>query len=235
MKLNIGILEDDETDYQLLYQLLEEWGKQTGNIVQTSWFFTEETIYTEFEHAEFHLLFSDIDLNVNNQNTGIEICTRLRTRGYQGGIIFLTAYREYVFRGYDVNAFQYLVKPLSRDILFHCMDRFVHLHMSDFYYYHKNQSILQINYHDIICFSKDGHDVIIQTVDTQYIERISLNDIERRLPPNFIRCHKSCIINIQHVRSIDRTSVVLSNKTFQNIGRNYLAAIRSAFLELSKI
>ncbi len=53
---------------------------------------------------------------------GISIAKILRVNGYNGNIIFLTAFREYVFQGYEVHALNYLLKPITLDSLKPCMD-----------------------------------------------------------------------------------------------------------------
>ena len=70
------------------------------------------------------LFFSDIELNCNNSFTGIDACKQLRESGYTGIIIFLTAFKEYVFDGYDVQAFNYLLKPINYGTINNCLDKF---------------------------------------------------------------------------------------------------------------
>lgn len=55
-----------------------------------------------------------LDIQMGQMN-GIEVAKRLRESGYQGIIVFLTAFREYVFRGYEVRALNYLLKPVKEN------------------------------------------------------------------------------------------------------------------------
>lgn len=234
MNINIAILEDNENDYTLLMRHLNDWSSTSGNIIHISWFSSEEHIYEDFSNTQFDILFSDIELKTCLHTSGIEICGKLRKSGYTGEIIFLTAYSEFVFEGYNVNAFNYLLKPIKSKKLLSCMSRYMALHMSDYYYYRKGNDIIQIPYDKIIYFFKNGHDVTVQLMQDFYSERTTLNEIEKHLPSMFQRCHKSCIINMLHVHSLSGNTVYLSNNTTQTVGRNYLPLIRKALVELAQ-
>lgn len=185
------------------------------------------------------ILFSDIELKTDLSDSqpgaysnGMKACIALRRNGFKGEIIFLTAFKEYVFEGYDVQALSYILKPIQNDALYQCMNRYIALHCSDYYYYHKGDCIIQIPYNDIISISRIGHDCAIQTVDSFHTQRIALKSLEDHLPAQFLRCHKSCIINVFHIKSLSGTNLRLSNNKTQTVGRNYLEDIRKALLRL---
>ena len=65
---------------------------------------------------------------------------------------------------------------------------------------------------------------------TRYSEII----MEQHLPEPFIRCHKSCIVNINHVTSLSGSTIYLANKQTQTVGRNYLDDVRKALLRIAQ-
>ncbi|MCD8076754.1 MAG: response regulator [Lachnospiraceae bacterium] len=65
------------------------------------------------------IYFLDIQLG---DMLGLDIAKDLRSHGYQGVIIFLTVFREYVFHGYEVHAMNYLLKPVKEESLYLCLD-----------------------------------------------------------------------------------------------------------------
>jgi DNA-binding LytR/AlgR family response regulator len=236
MNLNIAILEDNNSDYNHLKNLIQNWADKSGNITRIQWFRTGEQLLQSKAIDTWHILFSDIELTTETDAdalSGLETCIELRKQTYQGEIIFLTAFSEYVFEGYNVLAFNYLLKPIHEEQLENCMNKYISIHSADFYYYHKDNDIIQIAYNDIISISKDGHDAIIQTKDALFVERVSLNEIANRLPPQFVRCHKSCIINMLHVYGLSGTIIQLSNQKKQQVGRSYLSSIREHLIALS--
>lgn len=234
MTINMVLLEDKKTDYEQLYSALNEWANINETIVNISWCQTANQLDPMLSKQPCDILFSDIELLASNgdRSSGVDVCKSIRQNGYRGEIIFLTAFREYVFDGYDVQAFQYLLKPLDKDKLFACMDRYKSIHQQNYYYLHKGADILQISYNDIVSIKRAGHDIEFQTIQGIYAERTSLNSVSLHLPKQFIRCHKSCIVNAYHIQSLVGTTLNLSNKKTQIVGRNYLEDVRKAIVKI---
>lgn len=165
--------------------------------------------------------------------TGMEIAKKMRTRGYKGVILFLTAFREYVFDGYNVRALNYLLKPLSIKELHKCLDDVYKQLQGNCFVYRDTNNIIQLPFCDILSFSVIKHYIDITTTDGIYKCRLSLSHILSHLPEDFIQCHRSYIINIRHIRKISRTTITLSNKTTVPIGRNYLENVRYEYANFS--
>lgn len=234
MKLKIAVLEDEEDDYRILESALKNWSDGIGNRMELFWYQTGNEMIKSFKQADFDILFSDIELEEKERGTGLTFCGRLRELGYSGEIIFLTAFREYVFRGYDVRALHYLLKPIKQETLSGCMNKYLAMHVDDFYYFHKENDIIKIRYYDMILIRKEKHDVVIQMKNIAYAERVSLGEMEKRLPPQFVRCHKSYIINIMYVDSIIGSLIYMTNGTQIVAGRKYLAEVRKELLAFAQ-
>ena len=232
MNLKIAVLEDKENDYRILESALKIWSEGSGNRIELFWYQTGNEMLKSFEQDSFDILFSDIELEENE--TGLTFCGRLRELGYSGEIIFLTAFREYVFRGYDVRALHYLLKPITQETLLACMDKYLTIHAGDFYYFHKENDIVKIRYYDMILIRKEKHDAVIQMKNMAYAERVSLGEMEKRLPPQFVRCHKSYIINIVYVDSIVGSLIYMADGTRIVAGRKYLADVRKELLAFAQ-
>lgn len=161
MIINITILEDNESDFITLSDSIKKWAANTGILINIIWLNSYKKFIKSLPTLKCDLFFSDIELNCNNSFTGIDACKQLRESGYTGIIIFLTAFKEYVFDGYDVQAFNYLLKPINYGTINNCLDKFIHLFSREFYYYHKGNDIISIPYNDIMYIEKNGHDVIL--------------------------------------------------------------------------
>ena len=125
-------------------------------------------------------------------------------------------------------------KPVSPEAIERCLDQYISLHSSDYYCLHKDNNITRIPFNDIISISRLGHDCCITTASGLYTERTSLKNMEQHLPEPFIRCHKSCIVNINHVTSLSGSTIYLANKQTQTVGRNYLDDVRKALLRIAQ-
>lgn len=242
MNIRIAILEDNPFHFKQLSSLINSWALSAEHSIYIHWFQNGFDILNSEIIYECHLLFSDIELKETtvtdfNSNmdylNGIHICSTLRENGFNGDIIFLTAFREYVFEGYNVQALNYLLKPISEEAVVKCLNKFVSLHFLDYYYFHKNTDIIQIPFNDIISISRAGHECLIQTMSDIYTERFALKDYKTRLPKQFMRCHKSCIINLNHVVSLSGYTIKLSNKQSQTVGRLYLDELKKELIKMS--
>ncbi|MBO5260766.1 MAG: response regulator transcription factor [Coprococcus sp.] len=241
MIIRIAILEDNETHTTELIEFLNNWGNQNKHTLIIKCYSTANDIINDESVLCFKLIFSDIELVEKAIMTdekrsvspnGIEVCIQLRKKGFKGDIIFLTSFKEYVFDGYQVKATNFLLKPVTYETIEKCLDNYALLHQADYYYIHKDKNIIQISYNDIISISKLGHDCCIDTMSGVYAERTSLQDIEKHLPSQFVRCHKSCIINMNYVTSLSGYTIRLSNKQIQLVGRAYYDNVKSKLLEM---
>lgn len=237
-KLQIIILEDNDFEYQNTKQILEQYAVSYHCDFSITRCKNETELLDTYKSMTFDILFADIELkssqNPSDIQSGITICQKLRTMGYPGEIFFLTNFKEYVFDGYEVHALNYLLKPITYTVFEKCMIQYNDLHSQDFYLYRNNQDYLKIKYSDIIRFTKEKNYILIQTTTQVYTERKLLDDILSLLPKNFIRCHKSCIVNMNHVQSLIKNQLHLSNNTWQPVGRTHLQNIRSYMTNLAK-
>ena len=119
----IVVIEDQSAELEKLSSALLLW-KQQSTIAYSMEAFSSGELYLEQENTEDFpdLFFLDIQLPGMD---GLAVARHLREVGYRGYIVFLTAFREYVFEGYNVHAFQFLLKPVNPDALFTCMNEIV--------------------------------------------------------------------------------------------------------------
>ena len=86
----------------------------------------------------------------------------------------------------------------------------------------------------IIYIAKNGHDTILHTPDKIFVERISLNEMVNRLPGNFIRAHKSYIVNVHKIKNLRLNQLTLCNNEIIKVGRNFLPDIKTKLLEIAR-
>ena len=146
------------------------------------------------------------------------------------------SYRE---RSFPVSAPEQIRDPQRRaDILcflllrrlFLCLDEIAKELSNNTYIYRNKQEIVSIPYADILTFSSRLHYVDILTVDGKCYEQMStLNKIIVHLPSEFIRTHRSYIVNMAHIYRITSGTIELSNHLTTQIARSYSKDVISAF------
>ena len=208
--LNVIIVEDEYLASKLIKKYVEKIPFLTYR----------ETFINPFEAIDFlkeqsiDVIFLDIHLP---QLTGIEFIKRLE-KPYQ--IILTTAYHQYALTSYEYNVVDYLLKPIEFDRFLVATQK-LQRQKSEFIQINVNKSIIQINFNDII-FLESKRDYLVFTLKDgiQYKTKKTISSCLNVLPKNFIRVHKSFIINITFIRKIGKSEIDL-NHYFIPIGRKY--------------
>ena len=109
-----GEEKDVHKAWNILHSLvaLVKKGEEITEYCSGEEFFSQNNTDT---YKRFSVFFLDIQMK---EMSGLDVAKKLRKEGYTGPIIFLTAFREYVFHGYEVHALNYLLKPVKEEPLF---------------------------------------------------------------------------------------------------------------------
>ncbi|WP_300670284.1 LytTR family DNA-binding domain-containing protein [Soonwooa sp.] len=150
-------------------------------------------------------------------------------------VIFCTAYSEFAVEGFNVNAVDYLLKPISFDRFSKAVSKVLSVQnnkteeVSDDYIFVKTEQkgkIIKINFKEIDYIESLGNYVSFQTESDKVIAYYSLKELEELLPKaNFQRIHKSFIINTEKISMLENGFVILKNKANKTlkvpIGNSY--------------
>lgn len=230
MNFKITIIEDQPEAKEQLLTALDIWQQKIRTHIEIEYFCSGENYFSTHTTDESELYILDIQLRGMD---GIKIAKQLRSREYQGNILFLTAFREYVFDGYNVRALNYLLKPVSQEALERCLDDVYSQYHGNYFLLRNGTEFMQIPYRDILCFSVTKHYVDITTTTQVYCTRFALRDILQILPQEFIQVHRAFIVNMRHIRKMVNSTIHLSNKTTVEIGRNFLEEVRQHYADFS--
>lgn len=232
MRISITIIEDQKAESSALKEKILSWSRKTNSDVVFSIYASGNEFYRQYSPASdpTDIYFLDIQLG---DMLGLDIAKNLRSHGYQGVIIFLTVFREYVFHGYEVHAMNYLLKPVKEESLYLCLDEVARNLEGRYYIFRNKQEIVQIPFHDILVFSSSFHYVDIMTTGETYCQYSSLNTIIEHLPREFIQIHRSYIVNMEHIGKLSKAKIILSNKMSVPIGRTYITKLTEEFSKYS--
>lgn len=230
MKMKITILEDAMPEAERLKNGIIKYGQKYDWDIEIEEYKSGEEYFSDNPNShsiQASAFFLDIQMGEMN---GIDVAKRLRASGYKGMIVFLTAFREYVFRGYEVRALNYLLKPVKENTLFLCLNEIAKELSDNTYIYRNKQEIVSIPYMDILTFSSRLHYVDILTVNGKCYEQMStLNKVIVHLPSEFIRTHRSYIVNMAHIYRITSGTIELSNHMTIHISRSYSKDVIRSF------
>ncbi len=185
------------------------------------------------------VIFLDIQFP---RETGFDLLEKIDTKAK---IIFVTAFDKYAIRAFEVNALDYLIKPVDPERLAITLERLVNekdsiekkqpdFNYSDSIFIEHGNNFYFVKINSIIMISAEGaYTKIITSKGVNAIAHKSMKEWESRLPQNtFIRIHRSTIINIDFIEKIDKWFNYSFRVTLKNIekplsiSRRYIAAIR---------
>jgi len=176
------------------------------------------------------LMFMDIQMP---KLTGIEFVKALADPPL---IIFTTAYSEYALEGFELDVVDYLLKPISFPRFLKSVEKAQHyLHAKnkevsltqDFFYIKCNGKIEKITMDDVMYIEALANYVILHTRQKKYITYLTFSGMEEQLPAHlFVRIHKSYLVAISAIQTIDGTEVVTSSARLP-LSKNYRNSVMS--------
>lgn len=185
----------------------------------------------------FDIIFLDIKMpNIN----GMELAKKIRKQGWQSLIIFITSASEYVFDAFDVEAFQYLLKPIQNDKLKNVLEKATKKMQIDanidFLMISANRQIQKVFLKDILYIESIGRIAKIHcnngTLETY--EQIGI--LEDKLSDKFFfRCHKCFLVNLNFVDAFNKTEVRLENGEKIMLAKRRYEDFQKAILSYMKI
>lgn len=161
-----------------------------------------ETILRYIDENKTDVLI--LDINLKSQKNGLEIAAHVREKNKNAYIIFTTAHLEYAMLAYKYKTFDYLPKPVSSERLEETIVRlFDDIKGLPKKYIRIDSKNTIIDANEVLFIKKDGMRLVFHTNSRDYETYSSFNKIQNLLPNNFIRCHKSYIVNTNNIANID--------------------------------
>lgn len=249
MRLSVLIVDDEPHARRYLKDLLSD-DKEVEVVHECK---NGKEVLNFLKNKEPHIIFLDINMP---GISGIQLAETIKS--VSSLIIFSTAYDQYALKAFEVRAFDYLVKPYSQERFFEVLSRAKEqveriqqakfsLKFVDLYKDYNNSISPHIS--EFVLKDK-GFEKRIKTDEIQYLEasgvyvelhqdvrtnlyRAALNLLQLQLPSNFIRVHRTFIVNKDHILSIK----YLNNSTYQIVMKNedIIISSRKYKDELSKM
>lgn len=185
-----------------------------------------------WRNASYAAVFIDIELNGMDGLDGLEAARCLRQKGYRAMIVFTTNHEQFVYEGYEVEAFRYLRKPVKRQEIQACIERMEKDMDSSALIFSFNRKKYCIPYRDILYISSCGHYLTVHTREREYEWKYLLKELQPKLPGQFVRCHRSFVVNMDYMRKLDGKRIFLNNGEEIDVAAGYLDDVRKAFSRL---
>ncbi len=202
------VCDDEQACRDSILEMLRRYEKESGEAIDVTVCRSGEELMQRFSPA-FDLLLLDIQMKTLS---GMNAARAIRQNGSDVQIIFITAMAEYAIEGYEVHAFGFLKKPVHyRQLAWQLEDVFSMIRKK------RGASIVVQDGNVIKAYKSDeiswievlGHDVSLHLKDgSGHRCNTPLAKLEETLSGSgFFRIHKSYLVNMQELRSINQTTV----------------------------
>lgn len=231
MKLNISILEDQKVQEQLLLRTIECAAKEIDVLVSllavsSGLDIIEETV------MQTDLFFLDVE---TPHRTGIDTAKFIRSVSKDVPIVFTTNFKDYAVKGYEVHAFQFLLKPVKIADCIACLKSamtYARLHEQESLKIMQSKECRILLYRDILYVEASNHvcNIFYDNGVISYRKNISV--LRDELPSKqFIQCHRSFLINLDRVRVLKSKMLILDNGKIIPVSDTYYSTLEQLFAQ----
>lgn len=232
--MRIAICDDEQAQQILLQKYLLEWGKEHQVSIVTNLFPNGESfLFSWEEDKEYDLLILDIEMGKMN---GMELAGEIRKQDEEIPILFITGYDSYMAQGYEVSALHYLLKPVNKEKLFAVLDRLqrsrTKTESEDRFLFQTEEGSLSLPISKIWYVEANAHQCILYTQEREYVLRQTISAVEKLFEgkKEIVRCHRSYLVNLQHISAIVKNEIILDNKSRLPLSRNLSKEVNAAFI-----
>lgn len=228
-KLNIAICDDDPFFIDTFAAVLGEYLAEFDIKFQIHRFLKGESLIKAADI--YDILFLDIKLG---SLSGLDTARMLRERRTQVPIVFLTSYKQYVFEAFDVEAFHYLLKPITPQKLYFVVDRLLNrLEQERISYltFKSGSAVHTIPFGDILYGEVMDRKIFIHTTNEVVEFYGKIQELEEKMQSDFFRCHRSYLVNLSKVKRFEKTDILLTNGETIPLSKRKYAGFSVAFFD----
>ena len=219
--MRIYTVEDDihaqETLKKMILRVLEEAGS-TADIKS----YVNGIVFLQEYSGDGDIVFLDCDMPAMN---GMEVAKRLRAKDAGVMIIFVTNLVQYAVEGYEVGAFDYILKPLSYPAFSRKFLRALKKIKSGkdmCISFRSGRSVVKVAVPNVYYVEVNGHNVTVHTSDGLITSRSPLSELEPLLAEyGIVRCASYYMVNLLHVKQVMADKIIMSDDTEIALTRSF--------------
>lgn len=182
--------------------------------------------FEALSEGDIDLMFLDIQMP---QISGIDFLKSLKN---PPKVIFTTAFSNYALEGFELNAVDYLLKPFSLERFTKAVQKFKEIYgkndktlgeaeAPDYIFVKADKKLIKLRFEDIFYVEGLKDYVMLHTPGGRIVTLQTMKSLEEKLPSaNFIRVHRSYIVNLNLIELLEANSVTVNKKKIP-IGKNY--------------
>lgn len=207
--MKIAVVDDYREDAQRLQQYLQQY-QMINDLAYQIQVFQSSIEFLETFRGEYDIVFLDVEMPGSD---GLEVAREIRAMDQSVGIIFVTNMAQYAVNGYEVNAIDFMVKPVGYYVFTEKLEkafRFVQSRNQHDILLKTEDGILRLGLEDIYYIEKDRDYLIFHCKEGDYRKIGSIRDLKEKLETlSFAECMAGCLVNIDHVNWVGKDMIRL--------------------------
>jgi DNA-binding LytR/AlgR family response regulator len=210
-EIKIGIVEDNNTDRDLLNGLLTQSFNRAAIPLDVRCFPNGEDFLLEGP-TDLDMVFLDIQMG---EQSGIDVARKIRETNERVVLVFVTNNPQYSLEGYAVEALDYLIKPVTPEILERVLKKALQrLQNTDrtCMTIRNHDGFFIVNYSDIYYIEFTNRKLEVQTKTGRISCLGTMQAMEETLPDSFFRCHSGFLVNLLAVERLNGQDAVVGGR-----------------------
>ena len=213
--LRVAIVEDDDSYAETLQEYLNKYEQENEGRFQVVRYEDGADLVEKY-HGDFDILIMDIELKFMD---GMTAAQHIRKMDSNVIIIFVTNMPQFALKGYQVDALDYVLKPISyyafSQRLERALERMERRSTKKYITLHLKGRVQKVNILNIMYIEALQHDLIyhMDRDGVTYTVRGIIKDLEANLKDYyFFRCHKGYLVNLAYVESVGEATVQIGEE-----------------------
>lgn len=210
--MRIAIVDDEDSSAQKLQEYLLRFAKESGHTIDVQCFPDGMSFVNAFK-SQFDVILLDVSMPGID---GMETAKRIRRSDPDVVILFVTNMAQYAIRGYEVDALDYVLKPVTYFSFSQRLNRAisrVKRHDKHYLIVPTKNGAKKMDVASICYVESQGHTLIYHTTAGDFVTSGTMKEIEEKLLPfHFFRCNKGYLVSLEHVDGIENGCAMVNGQ-----------------------
>lgn len=184
------------------------------------------------EGEKYDVIFLDIDWG-EVKTTGLEFGEKLYKVLPHVPVILMTGYNDRFAQQIllkEMNLVGYLTKPIDSSVVAMYLRKVKDKKIRVNYINLSSQGmVVRLATNEIVHIESHNHQIHVCTENERYVVYEKISDIQKRLPEEFVQCHKSFLVNLEYVAALEGKEVVMKDGNHISISRTYYNRMKEQF------
>lgn len=228
--MRVAICDDEKIFFEQMESLLN----QIEGISCVDKYDDIDKLHENLEEETYDIIFMDISWK-GKEDTGVQFAASINDKNPNIQIVFMTAYNdkfaESIFME-KVNLCGYLIKPIKMQNLQFLMEKArknIMRNQGEKILIKQKGNARSVLFSDILYLESQGHQLYIHTKTEKILLYKKLDEYEEQMNTTFVRVHKSYLVNMNCIKRIERTQLMLNNGAVLPISKNRAASTKNKY------